>query len=215
VFERFQIPFRLLLLPRNLGFAPANNVGLKAARGEYVCFLNSDAFPITDQWMPRLMDRLAQNPDIGVLGAQLLFEDGSVQHEGCFYRRIPEFGSWLFVEHYNKGRRPTLKQGFQRFDVVTGACMVMKRSLAQELDGFDEAYIVGDFEDSDLCIRVRARNLCCAVDNDIQFYHLERKSQAAPAQNWRMNLTLYNAWVHQRRWSDTLRAQISVRLPPA
>jgi GT2 family glycosyltransferase len=84
--------------------------------------------------------------------------------------------------------------------VITGACMVMRRSLALDLGGFDESFIIGDFEDADLCLKVRARGLSCAIASDVQLYHLERKSQAAPNQNWRMNLTLYNGWVHQRRW---------------
>jgi len=202
VFERFRIPFRLLLLPTNRGFGPANNVGLRAARGQYICFLNSDIFPITEDWVERLVDRLDQNPEIGIVGAQLLFEDGSIQHEGCFYRPIPQFGNWTFIEHLNKGRRPSDTRGLQRCDAITGACMMMSRALALALNGFDEAFIVGDFEDSDLCLRAKERGLSCAVDHDVQLYHLERKSQAAPGQSWRMNLTLYNAWVHQRRWFD-------------
>jgi GT2 family glycosyltransferase len=188
------------LLPRNLGFAPANNIGLRAARGKFICFLNSDVVPIATGWVDRLIDRLAKNPDIGILGAQLLYEDGSIQHEGCFYRTLPEFGNWTFVDHLNKGRRPDASRDMRRCDAITGACMVMDRALATQLKGFDEAFIIGDFEDSDLCLRARERGKYCAVDHDVQLYHLERKSQAAPSQSWRLNLTLYNAWVHQRRW---------------
>jgi len=202
VFERFRVPFRLILLPRNLGFAPANNVGLKSARGAYICFLNSDVFPISEDWMERLVDRLLQNPDIGIVGATLLYEDGSIQHEGCVYRTLPEFANWTFVDHLNKGRRQNSDRGVKRCAAITGACMVMERALANQLNGFDEAFIVGDFEDSDLCLRVKQRGRSCAVDHDVQLYHLERKSQAASSQSWRMNLTLYNAWVHQRRWFD-------------
>ena len=203
-FERFGIPFTLLILPENLGFAPASNIGLTAARGEFVCFLNSDVFPITDDWLEMLVARLKQNPGIGVIGPRLLFEDGTIQHEGCCYRPIKEFGNWLFVDHLNKGRIPEADPGLRSCDAITGACMVMRRSLALDLGGFDEGYIIGDFEDSDLCLKVRSRGLTCVVDSDCQLYHLERKSQAAPSHSWRMNITLYNAWVHQRRWSETL-----------
>jgi GT2 family glycosyltransferase len=202
VFERFRIPFRLLLLRTNLGFAPASNVGLRAARGQFICFLNSDIFPITEDWIECLTEQLTQNQDIGIIAAQLLFDDGSVQHEGCFYRTIPEFGNWTFIEHHDKGRRPSGTRGLKRCDALTGACMLMKRSLIMELHGFDEAFIIGDFEDSDLCLRVKERGLSCAVDRDVHLYHLERKSQTPPSESWRMNLTLYNAWLHQRRWFD-------------
>jgi GT2 family glycosyltransferase len=203
-YERFGIPFTLLILPDNLGFAPACNAGLKTARGEFVCFLNSDIFPITDDWLEMLAARLNHNPGIGVIGPRLLFEDGTIQHEGCHYRPIKEFGNWLFVDHVNKGRIPDENRGLRVCEAITGACMLMRRALALELGGFDEDYIIGDFEDSDLCLRLRQRGLTCVVAGDCQLYHLERKSQAMPDQRWRMNITLYNAWVHQRRWLGTL-----------
>jgi O-antigen biosynthesis protein len=200
VFERFQIPFRVLCLTVNLGFGPASNVGLGAAQGEFVCFLNSDVFPMSGDWIERLVERLRRHPEIGLIGPRLLFEDGSIQHDGCFYRQIPQFGNWSFIEHCNKGRRPGPSQGLRECDVITGACMVLKRSLALQLGGFDEAYVVGDFEDSDLCLRVKKVGLRCMIDDTVQLYHLERKSQEPPSRSWRMNLTLYNAWLHQRRW---------------
>jgi GT2 family glycosyltransferase len=200
LYERFRIPFRLLLLEANVGFSAANNVGLRAARGEFVCFLNSDIFPITDRWIERLVAGLQRNPDLGIIGARLLFEDGSVQHEGCYYRTLSEYGHWTFIEHLNKGLRPEPVEGIQRREAITGACMVMRRVLAEELGGFDESFIIGDFEDSDLCLKAKARGLACAVDMAVHLYHLERQSQGSAGEAWRMNLTLYNAWIHQRRW---------------
>jgi GT2 family glycosyltransferase len=200
VFARFRLPFRLLCLGANMGFAPACNAGLEAARGEFICFLNSDIFPITEDWLERLIDRLKQDSSIGIIGPRLLFEDGSIQHEGCTYASLPEFGNWNFVDHINKGHRPRHGQGLRHCEAITGACMVLRRSLARKLRGFDVSYVIGDFEDSDLCRRVQAHGLACAVDTDVHLYHLERKSQATAQQNWRMNLTVYNAWVHQRRW---------------
>jgi GT2 family glycosyltransferase len=206
--ERFGIPFKLLMLESNVGFAAANNVGLRAACGRYVCFLNSDVFPITDGWVPRLIQALEANADIGIIGARLLFEDGSVQHEGCFYKNLSEYGQWTFIEHLNKGRRAEPGTGIRRSDAITGACMVLETAVAKELGGFDEAFIIGDFEDSDLCLKAKARGLASAVDMGVEMYHLERKSQVPPGASWRTNLTLYNAWVHQRRWFNA-----SVRHP--
>jgi GT2 family glycosyltransferase len=198
--ERFRVPFRLLLLHENVGFSPANNIGLRSATGRYVCFMNSDVFPITDAWLETMITALEENPDIAVLGARLLFEDGSVQHEGCRYTALSEFGNWRFIDHVNKGQRPVLSRHIERHAAVTGACMLMSREHAERVGGFDEAFIVGDFEDSDLCLKTKALGLECAVHMAVEMYHLERKSQVSPSESWRMNLTLYNAWVHQRRW---------------
>jgi GT2 family glycosyltransferase len=63
---------------------------------------------------------------------------------------------------------------------------------------------VGDFEDTDLCLKLRERGYRCIVDPRISLFHLERQSQAGSGVSWRMNLTLYNAWQHERRWGKTI-----------
>jgi GT2 family glycosyltransferase len=206
---RFGIPFRLLILSQNLGFAPANNVGLRAAAGDYVCFMNSDVFPITPDWPALLAARLEQNPDIGVIGPLLLFEDGSIQHRGMFFRKLPMFGNWHFPQHVQKGWRIE-EGGLVRPLAITGACMMLRRDLALDVGGMNEAYAIGDFEDSDLCMTLRGRGLSPAVDLDVRMHHLERKSQATSAEPWRVNLTLYNAWTHERRWAKELESLAAV-----
>jgi GT2 family glycosyltransferase len=84
--------------------------------------------------------------------------------------------------------------------------MVLERNLAERVGGFDEIYAIGDFEDSDLCLKLRTLGYGCAVDTDVRLYHLERKSQESSAAAWRLNLTIYNAWQHQRRWATTIAA---------
>jgi len=205
ILARFRIPFRLVLLSRNVGFGPANNVGLGLARGHYVCFMNSDVFPDSDDWMESLVARLRANPDLGVVAPLLLFEDRSVQHMGMVFEELPEFGGWLFPIHERKGWRPPAQRGLRRCRAITAACMVLERRLLNELGGFDESFIIGDFEDSDLCLKLAQRGLACAVDLDVTLYHLERQSQTGSQERWRMNLTLFNAWVHEARWGAELR----------
>ncbi|MFI4981139.1 MAG: glycosyltransferase family 2 protein, partial [Nevskiales bacterium] len=205
IFARFGIPLRLVVLSRNRGFGPANNIGVGLARGRYVCFMNSDVFPDTDDWIERLVARLAANPGIGALGPLLLYEDRSVQHLGMSFEKLAEFGGWMFPRHDRKGWRRPAEGGLRRCAAITGACMMIERRLVRELGGFDESFIIGDFEDSDLCLKIAERGLGCAVDLDVSMYHLERQSQAGPEQRWRMNLTLYNAWVHEGRWGARLR----------
>jgi GT2 family glycosyltransferase len=199
-FERFGVPFRLLVLSENVGFAPANNVALAYAHGNFVCFLNSDVFPGTPDWLERLCSDLEMNADIGIIGPLLLYEDGSIQHQGMAFELIQSLGGFRFPIHTRKGWRPRFDQGLQRQEMITGACMVIDRALATKLGGFDERYLIGDFEDCDLCAKVRAEGFTCAVDHEVQLYHLERRSQATSDQRWRHNLTLYNAWRYEDRW---------------
>lgn len=204
VFERFQVPFRIVHLDRNVGYAQANNIGLRHATGIFVAFLNSDVFPGTPDWLARLSDRLTADPALGVVGALLLYEDGSVQHQGMYYKALPEFGNWYFAHHHDKGKRYRRGDRLLASASITGACMVMRRELAVSLGGFDETYVIGDFEDSDMCMRIQARGLGCAVDPLVSLYHLERQSQSRPTIGWRINLTAYNAWQHHRRWAKTI-----------
>ena len=205
-YARFALPFRIVLLGQNIGYGPANNVGLELARAPYVCFLNSDVFPGTPDWMERLVARLRDTPELGAVGPLLLFEDDCVQHQGMRFERLEQYGDWYYPTHPGKGWRPRQAEGLRRADAITGACIVMAKWLAVEMGGFDPAYPIGDFEDSDLCLRLRTRGLGVAVDMGVQLYHLERQSQAGSDQRWRMNLTMYNAWLHDGRWRDTLEA---------
>jgi GT2 family glycosyltransferase len=199
--RRFGLPFRVLLLEENLGYAPANNVGLSAARGEYICYLNSDVMPDEAAWLDLMVDDLKADATLGMVGALLRFEDGTVQHQGLTFERLPQLGNWPFPMHPGKGRLHRMpEQPVQEAEAVTGACMVLRRDLAQELRGFDEGFAIGDFEDSDLCLRIRKRGLRLAVDHRASLFHLERQSQVTPDRLWRFNITLLNAWTHTRRW---------------
>jgi GT2 family glycosyltransferase len=205
-FARFQRPFTLVAMAQNSGFAPANNAGLRHARGKYVCFLNSDVFPSEPNWLEYMLGTLDEDPEAGVVGAVLLYEDGALQHDGCAFERLPEFGNWPFPIHPGKGLRTQNKtESCSRVEMVTGACMALRMPLARELGGFDEGFVIGDFEDADLCFRVRERGFTCVVDNRAVLYHLERQSQSIGASSWRMNLTLYNAWRFQKQWGERVR----------
>lgn len=199
-YARFERPFRLLILGHNVGYAPANNIGLKNATGEAICFLNSDVFPREPEWLEFMLETLTKTRGIGIVGARLVYEDGSLQHDGCLFERLPEFGNWPFPMHPGKGRRIEATEDVVDAEIVTGACMVLSRRLAEEMAGFDEGYVIGDFEDADLCLRITDRGYRCVVDNRAELYHLERQSQNLQVGSWRMNLTLYNAWRFQKRW---------------
>ena len=85
-------------------------------------------------------------------------------------------------------------------------CLVLPRDLLERMGGLDPAFLIGDFEDADLCLRLAAAGRRVAVDHGVRMHHLERQSQAGAEQRWRMNLTLCNAWTHEQRWGATLAA---------
>lgn len=200
---RFDVPLRLILPPENRGFGPASNLGMHYARGRHVLFLNSDVFPRDPEWLDCMVASLESDPGIGIVGGTLLFADGSIQHDGMAYEPLPQFAGWPFPMHPGKGARPRpTTTRLEDVPGVTGACMLLRRDLALELGGFDEEYVIGDFEDADLCHRIRARGLRSVVDRDAVMYHLERQSQGDQSKTWRIYLTLLNAWTHAGRWID-------------
>jgi GT2 family glycosyltransferase len=201
---RFGRPFRLLTLGANIGYGPANNVGLAHARADNICFLNSDVFPKRADWLETMLATLRSDPQIGIVGALLLYEDDTIQHEGCTFERLAEFGGWNFCLHPNKGLAPDSDESVLTVEAVTGACLLIRADLVRDLGGFDESYVIGDFEDADLCRKVEEKGLLCVVDRRAQLYHLERQSQGGQQSISRLNLTLYNAWRFQKQWAASM-----------
>lgn len=200
---RFGLPFSLIDLGANLGYAPANNAGLAAARGAHLCLLNADVFPTGQEgmaWLAPLCD-LLDDPTVGAVGPLLLFEDGTVQHDGMAYARIPSLPPWPFPLHPGKGRipDPTLPR-WQEVAAATGACLAVRRADLSAVGGLDEELIVADFEDAALCEALRARGLKIILRRDIVLYHFERQTPGSDAP-WRFGATLANASHFARCWN--------------
>jgi GT2 family glycosyltransferase len=156
--------------------------------------------PDEPAWLEYMLQTAEGDQEIGIVGALLVFEDGTIQHDGCSYEQMPELGNWVFCVHPDKGMMPPKMLQVHEVASVTGACMVMRAELARRVGGFDEGYVIGDFEDADLCEKVKAAGFSCVVDQRARLYHVERQSMGNQAASWRFNLTLYNAWRFQNRW---------------
>jgi Glycosyl transferase family 2 len=198
----YQVPFTLAFSGTNMGFAGANNFGAGHARGQYLLLLNSDVLPKRRGWVGELV-RIQQSIERpGLLGAKLLYEDGSLQHAGITFRRhLPWGGLWI-NDHPWKGQSPATLTGTREVGAVTAACALLEADLYRELDGLSEDYIIGDFEDSDLCLRTLRAGRRNHIALDVELYHLERQSQNQIGDSaWRSNLTAYNCWLHNQRWA--------------
>jgi GT2 family glycosyltransferase len=196
----FNTAFRVVHCGMNLGFAGANNLGARVATGEYLVLLNSDVMPKSSGWLDALIQVLRSETQAGVVGPVLLYEDGSVQHAGMALEPFPEWAGYRINVHPGKGLPFTEAEAPPRsVPAITGACMVLRRALYNELGGLDEGYVLGDFEDSDLCHRIRRRGLDVKLVPAVQLYHLERQSQALfDDQGWKAKVSLYNCWRHER-----------------
>lgn len=202
----YRLPFRWVWGGMNRGFSGANNLGARQARGEYLLFLNSDVFPQQAGWLEALVGVLQQNPNIGAVGPRLVFADGGIQHAGMEFMRLEEFGVWV-NRHPYMGVDPSLDphRDMAIVPAVTGACMVMRHSEFQRVGGWNTGYLIGDFEDSDLCLKLRNAGLQIAYLPSVQLVHLERQSFKLLGQGeFRQYVTIYNAVRHQTRWGALL-----------
>jgi len=141
-------PLRVVRHATNSGFATACNDGAAAAGGEYVVFLNNDTVP-QPGWLAALVAEADTHPEAAAVGARLLFPDGTVQHAGVV---IGEDRNPHHVYAGFPGDHPAVNRP-RAFQVVTAACLLVRRSLFTELGGFDPAFRNGH-EDVDLCLRL-------------------------------------------------------------
>ncbi|MBI4567879.1 MAG: glycosyltransferase family 2 protein [Planctomycetes bacterium] len=164
------LPFR----EPKFNFARKCNLGARAARGDHVLLLNDDTEPINGDWLTALLE-FSQQKDNGAAGAKLLFPDGTIQHVGVTLQgRLPGHPFYGMPGgssgHFNSIDVP------RNYSAVTGACLMTKRSLYEEMGGLDEAFPV-NYNDVDFCLRLRRRGLSVVYVPYATLYHFEAQSR--------------------------------------
>jgi O-antigen biosynthesis protein len=149
---------RVLAWPGEFNYAAINNAAAAAANGEYLLLLNNDTVIVQPGWLARLMMH-GQRTDVGVVGARLIFLDQRLQHAGI----VLGLGANGVAEHVHYGM-PMAEPGHlgraqvaQYVGAVTGACMLVKKSIYLEVGGMDERHLRVLYNDVDLCLRIAAR----------------------------------------------------------
>jgi GT2 family glycosyltransferase len=196
----YALPMSLVIMERNSGYARANNTGVTLARGDALALVNSDIIPTSNGWLENLVARLGGRRRIGAVGPKLLFEDGSIQHAGMYFSKDHR-GRWL-NQHFHKGMPRDYSAACEErlVPAVTGACLVTAKAVFESVGGFTEDYVVGDYEDSDLCLKITMTDRRVAYASDVELYHLERKSMSLNADYMRGIAWQYNCALHAQRW---------------
>ncbi len=204
LYDLYRIPFRVVLLSQNGGYSIANNHGASLARGRQLLLLNSDVLPARPGWLGRLAEFYDEQEEIGALGAKLLFEDDTLQHAGIRFQRPPGGGAWE-NEHYFKGLHRDLAAAnvARPVPAVSGACLMIDRELFAEIGGLRGMYVQGDYEDTDLCLRLRQEGRQTWYLPEVELYHLEGQSYALET---RHAMSRYNVWLHTRLWDQEIEA---------
>lgn len=160
-------------------YSRINNFGAKRATGEYLLFLNNDTEVITINWMEELL-MYAQREDVGAVGAKLFYEDQTIQHAGIVIglgaHRTAGHTHYR-VDSQNFGYMGRLMYA-QDASAVTGACLLVKKSLYEEAGGLDEDFAVA-LNDVDFCLRLRKKGLLNIFTPFAQLYHYESASRGS------------------------------------
>jgi GT2 family glycosyltransferase len=204
LFPIYRVPFRIAVLAENVGFAGANNAGVSLARGRLLLLVNSDVLPDRPGWLGRMCAFYDATPNLGALGPKLLYEDDSIQHAGIYFHQRP--GSFIWQDaHYFKGLHRTFPAANvpRPVPVVSGACLMMDRELYEQVGGLRDIYVRGDYEDSDLCLRMMDGGRQNWYLPEVELYHLEALSYQS---NLRLPANRYNAWLHTHLWSEQIDA---------
>ena len=182
----------------NAGFAQANDQAAERARGQFLVFLNNDTMP-TRGWLEPLLELLARDEKIGIVGSKLIYPDGRIQHAGVVVRERVAGRSQLVCDHIHRlSRHDAPWVNLERdFQAVTGACMGLRREIFHSLGGFDPAFVNG-FEDLDLCFRARAAGLRVVYCPRSMVIHHESSSQGRFTSDDR------NTALFTERWSGQI-----------
>ncbi len=148
---------RVLPAPGPFNFAHLNNIAAEMATGDLLVLLNNDIEVRDGAWLTRL-GSLACRPDVGAVGARLLYPDGTIQHAGIL---LGPDGAATHVGRHFPADDPGYLGRFEQvaeLSAVTGACLAIRRDVWRGVGGMDERLAV-TFNDVDLCLRVRAAGL--------------------------------------------------------
>lgn len=192
---------KLVVNPDNLGFSRGCNLGAACARGQYLLFLNNDMKVLPD-WLDPMVSTLDRDPEVGIVGAKLLFPDNTIQHAGVALIEFRDLRkTWIGGIHlaYRKPASSLGTNQAQYNQVVTGACLLIRAGLFHDLEGFHEGFWNGN-EDVDLCLRAGQAGWKVVYRPESRIYHFESQSGPERWSQTERNIKLFNErWLGRAR----------------
>lgn len=168
---------RLLTHSGPFNYSAVNNQAARAARGEVLLLLNNDTEVLTADWLERLLEH-ALRPEVGAVGAKLYYPDGTIQHAGVILGLGGVAGhSHRFLAGQAPGHGARLWTT-QNLSAVTGACLMLRKQLYDDLGGLDERYGLA-YNDVDLCLRLRRQGYAILWTPYAELIHHESKTRGS------------------------------------
>lgn len=169
--------FRLVKWDAGFNYSAINNYGVRYAKGEYILLLNNDT-EIIEADTIRYMLSQCQHHEVGIVGAKLLYDDGTVQHGGVVLGYQGVAGHAFVGLHDDEYGYFARAVAAQEVTAVTAACLLTKRSVFDEVEGLDESFEVA-FNDIDFCMKVRSAGYKVIYEPHAKLHHYEYKSRGA------------------------------------
>lgn len=187
-------------------YSAVNNLGVKAAAGDYVLLLNNDTQVITVNWMEELL-MYAQRADVGAVGGKLYYADKTIQHAGV----VIGLGAHRTAGHvhYRQKRENLGYMGrlcyAQNMTAVTGACLMVKKSVYEQAGGLDESFAVS-LNDVDFCLRLRKAGYLNVFTPFAELYHYESVSRGLDDRGEKAERYNQESACFREKWKEELAA---------
>lgn len=200
---------KVIVWEDTFNYSAINNFGVRHCSGEYLLFLNNDVEVIEPSWIEELLS-FCQRKDVGAAGAKLLYPDNTVQHAGVFmmkcFNATEMAGASHVFSHIDRNDPGYMfrAQVAQDLSAVTGACLMTKRAIFEEVGGFDEQFAVA-YNDVDLCLKIRQLGYRIVFNPGALLYHYESLSRGADDES--SGIANYSRFLGEQgllrhRWSD-------------
>ena len=190
----------------DFNYSAVNNLGAAYCEGEYLLLLNNDTEVITVNWMEELL-MYAQREDVGAVGAKLYYGDKTIQHAGV----VIGLGAHRTAghSHYKQHRQNLGYMGrlcyAQDVSAVTGACLLVKKSLYESVGGLDEGFAIS-LNDVDFCCKLRKKGLLNVFTPFAELYHYESVSRGLDDKGEKAERYNKESEKFREKWKEELEA---------
>ncbi len=194
---------RVLPYSQPFNYAAMNNLAAAEARGEVIALLNNDIAVRRADWLREMVSH-ALRPDVGAVGAKLYYADGTIQHAGVVTGMTGIAGHpFRHADGRLDGPHGRLRRA-QTVSCVTAACMVLRRSVYDELGGLDEINLPVSYNDVDFCLRLQARGYRIVWTPNAELDHLESASRGRDTDPRNIERAERECRYMLRRWGTAL-----------
>lgn len=202
---------KVFAVPGPFNYSKINNMAVKESDGDILILMNNDIDIIDMFWLQEMVS-IVSRPEVGVVGAKLLFGNDTIQHAGVALGVGELDGSAGVAVHYSHGQ-PRYEPGYlghnllpRDVSAVTAACFGVRREIYEDLGGLDEDNLTVAYNDIDFCIRVRSAGLRVVWTPYAELYHLESASRGYDTTPEKIKRFRQEGQYMRRRWGKTLDA---------